>query len=165
MSFSLANLSYLAKVHRFFVITKRAIKKEAHRTQIQCASAILCCAYSICAKLSTFLYDALSHHSLSNLHEACNVCTLHVVHIAISLGAVLHAVLVEKARMKTSFMSQIPEPNPKAMIKAGLFCLFPSAMNADGFKISLTNIVGFSFLSCKGTTKKRIKQMLDAFFL
>jgi len=72
---------------------------------------------------------------------------------------------VEKARMKTSFMSQIPEPNPKAMIKAGVFCLFPSAMNADGFKISLTHIVGFSFLSCKGTTQKGTVQIHDAFFL
>jgi len=56
---------------------------------------------------------------------------------------------VEKARMKTSFMSQIPKPNPKAMIKAGLFCLFSSAMNADGFKISLTNIVVLVFCHAK----------------
>ena len=41
------------------------------------------------------LYNALSHDSLSNLHEASNVCTLHVVYIAVSLCAVLHAVLVD----------------------------------------------------------------------
>ena len=76
-------------------------------------------------------YDALSHHSLRNLHEACYVSTLHVVYIAVSLCTVLHAVLVEKARMKTSFMSQIPEPNPKAMIKAGLFCLFPFSYDSN----------------------------------
>ena len=42
---------------------------------------------------------------------------------------------------------------------------FPSAMHADGLKILLTHIMGCSFLSCKGTTKKRTVQIHDAFFL
>ena len=45
--------------------------------------------------MSGLSYDALSHHGLGNLHEACHVGTLHVVDIAVRLGAVLHAVLVD----------------------------------------------------------------------
>ena len=40
------------------------------------------------------LYNALSHHSLGNLHEAGHVGTLHVVDVAVLLSTVLHAVLV-----------------------------------------------------------------------
>lgn len=41
------------------------------------------------------LYDTLSHHGVGNLHEACNIGTLHVVDIAISLCAVLNTVLMD----------------------------------------------------------------------
>ena len=43
---------------------------------------------------SCLLYDALRHHSFSHLHEAGNVGAFHVVYVAVGLGAVLHAVLV-----------------------------------------------------------------------
>ena len=45
------------------------------------------------SKLSD-LYNALSHHGLGHLHEACNVGTLHVVDLSVGLCAVLHAVFV-----------------------------------------------------------------------
>lgn len=41
------------------------------------------------------LYDTLSHHSVGNLHEACHVCTLHVVYIAVRLCTILNAVLMD----------------------------------------------------------------------
>lgn len=40
------------------------------------------------------LYYALCHHRLGNLHEACDIGALDVVDIAVGLGSVLHAVLV-----------------------------------------------------------------------
>ena len=44
---------------------------------------------------AVFLYDALRHHIFSHLHEAGNVGAFHVVYVAVGLGAVLHAVLVD----------------------------------------------------------------------
>ena len=41
------------------------------------------------------LHDALSHHSLGNLHEAGYISALDIVNIAVGLLAVLHAVLVD----------------------------------------------------------------------
>lgn len=56
----------------------------------------MCCVFVLCISFVLYcLYNALSHDSLSNLHEASNVCALHVVYIAVSLCAVLHAVLVD----------------------------------------------------------------------
>lgn len=56
----------------------------------------MCCVFVLCISFVLYcLYNSLSHDSLSNLHEASNVCTLHVVYIAVSLCAVLHAVLVD----------------------------------------------------------------------
>ena len=54
--------------------------------------SVICTLYSV---LRTLLNHALGHHGLGNLHEACHVGTLHVVHVAVGLSAVLHAVLVD----------------------------------------------------------------------
>ena len=43
---------------------------------------------------SSSLHNALSHHGISNLHEAGYVSTLHVVDVTISLSTILNAVLV-----------------------------------------------------------------------
>ena len=40
------------------------------------------------------LHDALSHHGLGNLEEAGYVGTLDIVDVAVGLGAILHAVVV-----------------------------------------------------------------------
>ena len=40
------------------------------------------------------LYYSLSHHSAGNLHEACDVCSLHVVDIAVTLLAVADTLFV-----------------------------------------------------------------------
>ena len=39
--------------------------------------------------------DSLCHHRLGNFHEASDVGAFDVVHVAVRLGAVLHAVLVD----------------------------------------------------------------------
>ena len=38
------------------------------------------------------LHDTLRHHGLGYLHEACHIGSLHIVDIAVGLGAVLYAV-------------------------------------------------------------------------
>lgn len=68
-----------------------AHKKAPQAVSKQLAGAIIMVLF--CVRLST-LYDALSHHCLCNLDEACHVGTLHIVDVAVGLCAVLHAVLV-----------------------------------------------------------------------
>ena len=40
-------------------------------------------------------YNALRHHSMSYLHETGNICTLHVVDVAISFCTIFHALFVD----------------------------------------------------------------------
>ena len=65
--------------------------------------SVLCYLYSVLYYLLSVLYylysvllnHALCHHSLGYLHEASHVSALHIVYIAVGLGTILHAVLVD----------------------------------------------------------------------
>ena len=41
------------------------------------------------------VYDALCHHSLGYLHNACDVRSLYIVYIAVFFSTILHAVFVD----------------------------------------------------------------------
>ena len=45
--------------------------------------------------INLFLYDTLSHHSLSYLQESGYVSTLYVVNVTIVLSTILHSVSVD----------------------------------------------------------------------
>ena len=52
----------------------------------------------------TLLDDSLLKHSLCDLHEAGDVCTLHVVDVTVRLSTVLHASLVDVRHDAVKFL-------------------------------------------------------------
>lgn len=70
------------KIRPLFLIGMNAVELKANALRRHC-------------EMYCLLDDALAHHCIGYFHEACDVCSLHVVDVAVGFSAVFNALGVD----------------------------------------------------------------------
>ena len=69
-------------------LRRQAMKNLQYKIQIQLNENIF-----ICVQKS--LYNTLGHHGVGHFHETGDVCTLHVVDVAVCFSTIFHTLFVD----------------------------------------------------------------------